>query len=668
MKGLSTIASIVLILLLASVSKSVAATTVASENDEYTDKYETYMEAGRLLPYAPVNTAAMRSRVEFECVAGADFVASKGDQIKGLSFKGVNNGGEQVRHLSVWACGTDRYIQRFFTDEESLTKVFDGDCTIAEGGTQESPQDILSIEFDTPFTLDGPKLVRFVVLCEDDNPGAEVLFLQGVKTGLECICTSGSDVSAMTWPTKTDRPYTVFHIATKLRHVTGRVTDENGQGIEGAVVEMGRYYEQSRPFRAVTATDGSYSLPFVKEDSYYAMDVTAAGHTLWNGVVTISDEDPQTKDFTLYSSVTYKAGKRSTIILPVAPDPSVGRYYEYVRREDKTFFFYLVEQPRANTPYILFADRDYTVDLSGMDLTIQPGRVLADQVQFIGSYSNGIGFYANDVEYYPDEESFTGTAMHAYLYGDFSILLDMTPSQLVFIDEPAPAAPDVPYHAMLFNRKTWRVDMVPESLSRSSYLNSTAVVDGKEYYIMETSCYVQQGSTYTNWREEDRKVYAVNSSTGEECLMYDFTLTPGEEVTVAGGTSMHCNSVDTIRANGTYFRRFNMSRSDDATIVIPWVEGVGSPYNVDQPCGVAGQPTVKYFVCTENDIAIFSQQDFSAPAISFSPTSIVSPRNHQVTDVQHRRATTLFDLQGRRLTTIPAKGLYIQNGRKRVVK
>lgn len=453
-----------------------------------------------------------------------------------------------------------------------------------------------------------------------------------------------------------------------FRYITGHVTDENGQGLGNVTVELKKDYSQYATYKAVTDAEGYYYMKYNKDYTHNCyIHISTTGHTIFDGIVELADEETQTKDFTLYGSVTYKAGRRSTIILPVAPDPSAGRYYEYVRRDGHTFYFYLVEQPKANAPYVLFADRDYTVDLSGMDLSIRPGSVEADMVQFVGNYSNGSGLRANDVDYYPDEERSTGAAMHACLRGHYSLVLGITPSQLVFVDEPAPAIPAVAYHAMLDSRKAWSVETVPESLSRDSYANGTTVLDGKEYYVMETYSDGQQGRAFVYWREEGRRVYAVNSTTGEECLMYDFTLTPGQEATVAGSTAMRCNSVDTIRVNGSYFRRFNMSRCDDDSCIIPWVEGVGSPYGVDMPGGpdVQQLPIVVSFYCRENGMEIFTPEGFTAPAIHFGATSVASPRTP---DTSPRTSHYYFDLQGRRLKAKPAKGVYIQDGRKHVVR
>jgi hypothetical protein len=60
----------------------------------------------------------------------------------------------------------------------------------------------------------------------------------------------------------------------------------------------------------------------------------------------------------------------------------------------------------------------------------------------------------------------------------------------------------------------------------------------------------------------------------------------------------------------------------------------------------------------DGDECIFERQDFSRPAVT------------AIKDIEsvHPVKNTLYDLQGRRLSTKPSKGVYIENGKKWVVK
>ena len=60
----------------------------------------------------------------------------------------------------------------------------------------------------------------------------------------------------------------------------------------------------------------------------------------------------------------------------------------------------------------------------------------------------------------------------------------------------------------------------------------------------------------------------------------------------------------------------------------------------------------------DGDECIFERQDFTRPAVT------------AIKDIGMERPNdnALFDLQGRRLLSKPKKGVYIENGRKRVVQ
>ena len=56
------------------------------------------------------------------------------------------------------------------------------------------------------------------------------------------------------------------------------------------------------------------------------------------------------------------------------------------RIEDNQLIFERELSPQANVPYVIFPDRDFFVDLSTLDLTIQAGKTSIPYVDFIGSY------------------------------------------------------------------------------------------------------------------------------------------------------------------------------------------------------------------------------------------------------------------------------------------
>jgi len=133
------------------------------------------------------------------------------------------------------------------------------------------------------------------------------------------------------------------------------------------------------------------------------------------------------------------------------------------------------------------------------------------------------------------------------------------------------------------------------------------------------------------------------------------------------------NAIDTIQVNDRLFRRYYcyQAESEEPVTTIEdgeylqkdyWVEGIGSASSGIEADGLAVQSILpgiySYFVsCYENGECIFTADDFAKVAYT-----------SQIETVGHLESNSSYDLQGRRLKDKPASGVYIQNGKKRVVK
>jgi hypothetical protein len=133
------------------------------------------------------------------------------------------------------------------------------------------------------------------------------------------------------------------------------------------------------------------------------------------------------------------------------------------------------------------------------------------------------------------------------------------------------------------------------------------------------------------------------------------------------------NAIDTIQVNDRLFRRYYcyQAESEEPVTTIEdgeylqkdyWVEGIGSASSGIEADGLAVQSILpgiySYFVsCYENGECIFTADDFAKVAYT-----------SQIETVGHLKSNSSYDLQGRRLKDKPASGVYIQNGKKRVVK
>ena len=185
-------------------------------------------------------------------------------------------------------------------------------------------------------------------------------------------------------------PITTLTVATPVVNLTGAVFNQDSVPIPGATIQM-KSTDWPTPvvYSGVSDDNGNYSIRIEEGSRSYLATVSAPDcanyeETWWGTRV----KDKTQWDFMLYDAVEYKAGRRATIIMPVTPDASWGRYFRMDRIEDSQLIFERELSPQANVPYVIFPDRDFFVDLSTLDLSIQAGKTSIPCVDFVGSFIN----------------------------------------------------------------------------------------------------------------------------------------------------------------------------------------------------------------------------------------------------------------------------------------
>ena len=153
--------------------------------------------------------------------------------------------------------------------------------------------------------------------------------------------------------------------AQQLYHVLfGSVKDQEGKPIAGAHIQMGSY-------EATSESSGSFQIDVYDKDKiHFEITVTAEGYAVYSTYYSFEpNESLKTMDFTLYNSLDYEANRRSTMMLPTTPDSSWGRYFRLDHVDGDSIIFEQELSPKANTPYIFFANTDLHIDFKDMDLT-----------------------------------------------------------------------------------------------------------------------------------------------------------------------------------------------------------------------------------------------------------------------------------------------------------
>jgi len=241
------------------------------------------------------------------------------------------------------------------------------------------------------------------------------------------------------------------------------------------------------------------------------------------------------------------------------------------------------------------------------------------------------------------------------------------------------------YHTLVSEGKQWKE--YQETIGRTRYeftytISSDTVIAGEEYhklfieYIIydlskETGnpevFFTQPRTFFAGLQQRDGRVYIHQYD--KKRLLYDFTLKEGDIAFEDATHVQRVTKVDTILVNGSLRRRLFLSETWKGVEQVVeetgcWVEGIGGSRGLERPhdwFAIGGEHRLTE--CIEDGTCIFTAADFSAPA--YRQGSIDAIKKGIKPDSENTPIT--YDLQGRRVTGSPRPGVYIENGRKRVV-
>ena len=233
------------------------------------------------------------------------------------------------------------------------------------------------------------------------------------------------------------------------------------------------------------------------------------------------------------------------------------------------------------------------------------------------------------------------------------------------------------YHSLLKEGKTWNFEdryfdfkNDEEWTKDVSYvINGTTEIDGKTYYKMYRIS--EEGNEYyCALREEGRKVWEYFDD-GDQ-LLYDFSMSVGDSYMPIDEKVFKLAAINPIQAHDVVLNVFHYDVRIEYIfgmvdiIPVPVVEGVGCEEGWNLIRLFWEYPTCdlvhrEYFLsCYEDGECIFTVDDFENIT-----TNILHPKT---LDTEKSRVIDYYSISGRRLSGQPTKGIYIQNGKKVVVK
>ncbi len=209
------------------------------------------------------------------------------------------------------------------------------------------------------------------------------------------------------------------------------------------------------------------------------------------------------------------------------------------------------------------------------------------------------------------------------------------------------------------NRKSPEIERIKHYLLGMREEDGRVYVNREEYldYLSHRG-EPQSAWNYTAFGTADYLPY--HETEDGELILYDFNMNVGDKYrSVEGRDDVSVVAKDdVVLGDGSPHRRLTLSNG------LVLIEGVG--------CINSPGLLVDYLNSSSEYAGCFSFLSYMDDCQNYSITLYESEDFNIVTSVAHRHAdharnNTLFDLQGRRLKEAPQKGIYIEEGRKKVV-
>ncbi len=195
-------------------------------------------------------------------------------------------------------------------------------------------------------------------------------------------------------------------------------------------------------------------------------------------------------------------------------------------------------------------------------------------------------------------------------------------------------------------------------------LKGDTLIDGITFRRVYQRQVSEEGASDEGWMpedywigERDSEIYTYEIFTKECKLLLDFSMETGETFNKAG-TQWSVTAVsDTILDSSTdrrVRRCLNVADTENTNRTDFWIEGIGSlSTGLVRSDDLEG--AVPHLVsCMEGTVSLFVFQSISSGVASVPQLRTIDK-------------SSSYDLQGRRLKGIPQRGMYIKDGKKKVV-
>ena len=228
------------------------------------------------------------------------------------------------------------------------------------------------------------------------------------------------------------------------------------------------------------------------------------------------------------------------------------------------------------------------------------------------------------------------------------------------------------YHSLLKEGKTWNYlfhdvnkwEQYEKTEDRSYIIKGDTIIGGKSYKKM-LQVTPEGTNYYCALREENCQVLMYVDDAKQDTLLYDFNLKPEEEYVI---NDVHLEFVysEVVDFHNNplavyHYKRWLYEPWNSGVFII--VEGVGTRQGWNVFDNFRTLPTngiyklEEFLSCYEDGECIFTCEDFQQISTDIKSVNRIYEHN-----------APIYNLQGLRLNSALRKGIYIQNGKKVVMK
>lgn len=240
------------------------------------------------------NTYYKKSQIGLKAGEKIQKIVWKGELYS--SYKTVNPFDVSLR---VYISNTDDSVYEApyaSADTTQMTKVYDGKYTLTPGGDRENLVDMITVPVNGGFEYTGKNLLVTVVM--GDCPGNdEVQFATDESVDDQSIARFSyyGDISSEEFSAK-NLPVIYFYVNKAAKAISGKVSDSEGNAIEGANVVLTSGNVQ---YSATTSADGTYNVNVIKDELAYTLRVEKPGFTPYKEDSVVVADNIDNKNITL---------------------------------------------------------------------------------------------------------------------------------------------------------------------------------------------------------------------------------------------------------------------------------------------------------------------------------------------------------------------------------